>query len=189
LLFIRYLKGLSQRVKVAHTLLFALTRASLMAVLGVVAVLIGTAFTGLQQSLWMLLGSIYVVVGLLYLGGGTSWFLALVNRVLPRINRVPGGPGLGVVFGLNVPACAAPLLAVLLGDAAARGATDGAVIFGASTLMVFGLAFSAPLLFIVLTVRGRRWLEHLTRLAGRMPRWTGAIMVLLGVWTFWLALA
>ena len=55
--------------------------------------------------------------------------------------------------------------------------------------MVFGLAFSAPLLFIVFTVRGRRWLEHLTRLAGRMPRWTGAIMVVLGIWTFWLALA
>lgn len=72
LLFIRYLEGLSQRVKVIHTLLFALTRASLMAVLGVVAVFVGTAFTGLQQSLWALLGSVYVVVGLLYLGGGTS---------------------------------------------------------------------------------------------------------------------
>ena len=64
-----------------------------------------------------------------------------------------------------------------------------AVIFGASTLMVFGLAFSAPLLFIVFTARGRRWLEHLTRLVGRMLRWTGAIMVVLGLWTFWLALA
>lgn len=189
LLFIRYLKGLSQRMKIAHTLLFALTRASLMAVLGVIAVFVGTAFTGLQQGLWAVLGSLYVVVGLLYLSGGTSWFIALVNRFLPRITRIPGGPALGVVFGLNVPACAAPLLAVLLGDAAARGATDGAVIFGASTLMVFGLAFSAPLLFIVFTARGRRWLEHLTRLAGRMPRWTGAIMVVLGLWTFWLALA
>ncbi|WP_336367721.1 cytochrome c biogenesis protein CcdA [Marinobacter sp. C2H3] len=189
LLFIRYLEGLPQRMKVVHTLLFALTRASLMAALGVVAVFVGTAFTGLQQSLWVLLGSIYVVVGLLYLGGGTSWFLALVNRFLPRITRIPGGPGLGVVFGLNVPACAAPLLAVLLGDAATRASGNGGVIFGASTLMVFGLAFSAPLLFIVFTARGRRWLEHLTRIAGRMPRWTGAIMVALGAWTFWLALA
>ncbi len=38
LLFIRYLKGLSQRMKISHTLLFALTRSSLMAVLGVIAV-------------------------------------------------------------------------------------------------------------------------------------------------------
>lgn len=93
------------------------------------------------------------------------------------------------MFGFNVPACAAPLLAVLLGDAAARGATDGAVIFGASTLMVFGLAFSVPLLFIVFSARGRRSLERITRFAGRMPRWTGVIMVVLGVWTFWLAVA
>lgn len=189
LLFIRYLEGLSQRMKIAHTLLFALTRATLMAVLGVVAVLVGTAFTGLQQGMWAVLGSLYVIVGLLYLGGGMSWFLALVNRFLPRITRIPGGPGLGVVFGLNVPACAAPLLAVLLGDAATRAAGSDGVIFGASTLMVFGLAFSAPLVFIVLTARGRRWLEYLTRMAGRMPRWTGAIMVAMGGWTFWLAFA
>lgn len=51
-----------------------------MAVLGVIAVFVGTAFTGLQQGLWAVLGSLYVVVGLLYLGGGTSWFIALVNR-------------------------------------------------------------------------------------------------------------
>jgi len=189
LLFIRYLKGLSQRMKVIHTLSFALTRAVLMAVLGAVAVLVGTAFTGLQQGLWVLLGSIYVGVGLLYLGGGMRWFLALVTRFLPRVTRIPGGPGLGVVFGLNVPACAAPLLAVLLGDAATRSAGNGSVIFGASTLMVFGLAFSMPLLFIVFTARGGRWLERLTRVAGRMPRWTGAIMVVLGIWTFWLAMA
>ncbi|MEO9589174.1 MULTISPECIES: hypothetical protein [Marinobacter] len=41
------------------------------------AVFVGTAFTGLQQGLWAVLGSLYVLVGLLYLGGGTSWFIAL----------------------------------------------------------------------------------------------------------------
>lgn len=187
LLFIRYLERLPPRIKVTQTLLFTLTRAALMAGLGVLAVLIGSAFTGLQHGLWAVLGGLYVIMGLLYLGGGAPWFLARVNRLLPRLSGTPGSLGLGAVFGLNVPACAAPLLAVLLGDAAARAAAGGGVIFGAATLLVFGLALSGPLMLAVFTARGRRGLEALARLAGRMPRWTGALLVALGGWTLWLA--
>ncbi|WP_306168947.1 cytochrome c biogenesis protein CcdA [Halomonas sp. MMSF_3323] len=187
LLFIRHLERLPLRMQAIQTLLFTLTRAALMAGLGVLAALIGSAFTGLQHGLWAVLGSLYVGVGLLYLGGGTPWLLAHLNRLLPRLSGTPGSLGLGVLFGLNVPACAAPLLAVLLGDTAARAAAGGGIIFGATTLLVFGLALSSPLVLAVYTARGRRWLEALARLAGRMPRWTGAVLVGLGAWTLWLA--
>lgn len=187
LLFIRYLERLPRRMQAVQTLLFTLTRAALMAGLGVLAVLIGSAFTGLQHALWAVLGGLYVIVGLLYLAGGASWFLARVNRFLPRLSGTPGSLGLGALFGLNIPACAAPLLAVLLGDAAARAAAGGGIIFGAATLLVFGLALSSPLVLAVYTARGRRWLEALARLAGRMPRWTGVVLVALGAWTLWLA--
>lgn len=187
LLFIRHLERLPRRMQAIQTLLFTLTRAALMAGLGVLAALIGSAFTGLQHSLWAVLGSLYVGVGLLYLGGGAPWLLSQVNRCLPRLSGTPGSLGLGVLFGLNVPACAAPLLAVVLGDTAARAAAGGGIIFGGTTLLVFGLALSSPLLLAVYTTRGRRWLEAIARLAVRMPRWTGAVLVGLGGWTLWLA--
>ncbi|WP_280547356.1 cytochrome c biogenesis protein CcdA [Halomonas sp. 11-S5] len=187
LLFIRHLERLPRRMRAVQTLLFTLTRAVLMAGLGVLAALIGSVFTGLQHAIWAVLGSLYVGVGLLYLGGGAPWLLARVNRLLPRLSGTPGSLGLGVLFGLNVPACAAPLLAVLLGDTAARAAAGGGIIFGAVTLLVFGLTLSSPLVLAVYTARGRHWLEALARFAGRMPRWTGAVLVGLGAWTLWLA--
>lgn len=187
LLFIRHLERLPRRRQAVQTLLFTLSRAALMAGLGVLAALIGSAFTGLQHGLWALLGGLYAGMGLLYLGGGAPWLLARVNRLLPRLSGTPGSLGLGVLFGLNVPACAAPLLAVLLGDTAARAAAGGGIIFGTTTLLVFGLALSSPLVLAVYTARGRHGLETLARLAGRMPRWTGAVLVGLGAWTLWLA--
>lgn len=187
LLFIRHLERLPRRVLAVQTLLFTLSRATLMAGLGVLAALVGSAFTGLQYGLWAVLGSLYVVLGALYLGGGAPWILACVNRCLPHLAGTPGSLGLGVLFGLNVPACAAPLLAVLLGDTAARAAAGGGTIFGATTLLVFGLALSSPLVLAVYTARGRRWLDAVARLAGRLPRWTGAVLVGLGAWTLWLA--
>lgn len=187
LLFIKTLEQRSPRQRVLQTLLFTLTRAALMAGLGVIAALIGEAFTGLQHGLWAALGGLYMILGIIYLGGGAGQIIASVNRLLPRFTGARGSVGLGVVFGLNVPACAGPLLAVLLGDTAARAAAGGSIAYGAVTLLIFGLALSSPLVLAVFTERGHRWLEATARLAGRMPRWTGAILVVLGGWTLWLA--
>lgn len=189
LLFIKYLERRSPRQRIVQTLAFTLTRATLMAGLGMIAALIGTAFTGLQQGLWAILGGLYVLVGLIYLGGGAPQVIAAVNRLLPRLSAASGSVGLGALFGLNVPACAAPLLAVLLGDAAARAATGAPLAYGALTLLIFGLALSSPLLLAVFTRRGRRLRDAITGLAGRLPRWTGVLLVALGVWSILLALS
>ncbi|RTR00176.1 hypothetical protein [Halomonas nitroreducens] len=94
LLFIRHLERLPRRMQAVQTLLFTLSRAALMAGLGVLAALIGSAFMGLQHGLWALLGSLYAGVGLLYLGGRAPWLLARVNRFLPRLSGTPGSLGL-----------------------------------------------------------------------------------------------
>lgn len=61
--------------------------------------------------------------------------------------------GLGLLFGLNVPACAAPLLlALLAGTAAAPGVT---LLGGFVSLAVFGLALSLPLVVAVLIPAAR----------------------------------
>ncbi|MES1927202.1 hypothetical protein T31B1_17843 [Salinisphaera sp. T31B1] len=170
-----------------QTLVFAAVRGSLMAGLGVPAAVIGARFLGIWHGLWVVLGSAYIVLGLVYLAGGASWMIRQTNRLLPQVSTGTGSIALGAVFGLNIPACAGPLLAVLLGSSAAQAAAGGGMVYGASTLLVFGLALSSPLVFAVFTPRGRRMLNWVARLASRMPRVTGAVLVLLGFWSISLA--
>lgn len=188
LIFIRTMKDWSARQRLIQTLLFTLSRALLMAGLGIVAALIGGAFEGLQYGFWVVLGSLYIVLGLTYLAGGASWLMKHLNRALPGRPGTGSSVALGVIFGFNIPACAAPLLAVLLGDAAARSAAGNGVVYGGVTLLVFGLALSAPLILAVYTGFGRRLLDAITRLTGRMPRWTGVVLIALGIWSIGLAL-
>lgn len=63
---------------------------------------------------------------------------------LAGLNRTRGWVGLGLIFGLNIPACAALLLLVLLGFAGAGGASGNAVPGGFVSLGVFGPALSLP---------------------------------------------
>jgi cytochrome c-type biogenesis protein len=186
LIFLKFLDQLPERQRVLQTLIFTSVRAALMAALGVLAALIGTRFLGIQRGLWAVLGSFYILLGLIYLGGGAPWMIRRMDRLLPRVSATAGGVTLGAVFGLNIPACAAPLLTVLLGGAAAHAAAGGGLVYGASTLLVFGLALSSPLVLAVFTRRGRRMLNGIARLAARMPRITGAV-VLLGLWSISLA--
>ncbi len=187
LIFIRTMKDWTARQRLMQTLLFTLSRALLMAGLGIAAALIGGAFEGFQYGFWAALGSLYVVLGLLYLAGGAGWLIKQLNRALPDRPGTGSSLALGTVFGFNIPACAAPLLAVLLGDAAARSAAGNGVAYGAFTLFLFGLALSAPLILAVYTRVGRRLLDAIVRLSSRMPRWTGAVLVALGLWSIGLA--
>ncbi|WP_148862207.1 urease accessory protein UreH domain-containing protein [Marinobacter fonticola] len=188
LIFLKFLDRLPKRQRWLQTLIFTLVRSGFMALLGVVAATIGARFLGIQETLWVVLGSVYILLGLVYLAGGASWIIRRLNRLLPHVSPTAGGVGLGAAFGLNIPACAAPLLAVLLGDAAARAAMDSGAAHGALSLFIFGLALSSPLVLAVFTRTGRRMMNAITRFAGRMPRWTGGVLIVLGLWSIALAL-
>lgn len=187
LLFLKFLDRLPAHQRWYQTLVFTGARAGLMAGLGVLAALVGTRFMGIQHGLWIALGSLYVALGLAYLAGGAPWLIRQSDRLLPRVPATSGGAALGVLFGFNIPACAAPLLAVLLGAAAAQAAAGGGMLYGGVSLLVFGLALSSPLVLAVFTRRGRQILNAIARVAARMPRWTGAVLVLLGFWSIGLA--
>ena len=188
LLFLKFLDRLPERQRLYQTLVFTLARAGMMTGLGVLAAVIGARFLGIQHGLWMALGSLYVALGLAYLAGGAPWLIRQSDRLLPHVPTTSGGAALGVLFGFNIPACAAPLLAVLLGGAAAQAAAGGGMAYGGVSLLIFGLALSSPLVLAVFTQRGRRLLNAIARFATRMPRITGAVLVLLGVWSIGLAL-
>lgn len=188
LILLKYLDQLPARQRWLQTLIYTLVRAVFTGLLGVLAAFIGEGFLGVQHGLWGVLGSLYVVLGGVYLAGGAPWMIRQINRLLPHVSHKAGGASLGAVFGLNIPACAAPLLAVLLGDAAAQAAAGSGAAYGALSLFVFGLALSSPLVLAVFTHSGRRLLTAIAGLAGRMPRWTGVVLIALGLWSITLAL-
>ena len=72
LLFIKYLEGKAAIRKLTQTTIFMLTRGLFIGALGALAVLIGVAFVSLQKVFWILLGSLYLLLGGLYTRSNTS---------------------------------------------------------------------------------------------------------------------
>lgn len=186
LVFVKYLEGKSGAAKVAETALFALTRAAFIGLLGVLAALMGALFLDLQRGAWVLLGGAYVVLGLLLATGRARPLMMTIGPGPKRLGGARASAGLGLLFGLNIPACAAPLLfALLAGTAAAPGMT---LVSGFVSLAVFGLALSLPLVAVVLIPAARGLLDRLAALTGRFPVYAGTVLVALGGWSIWFGL-
>lgn len=180
LVFIKYLEGKNASAKLAQVSVFTATRALLLGMLGVLAVLLGAAIIGFQKGAWILLGMIYAAIGVLYLTGKAGVLMTSLGPSLSRISGLQGSAALGILFGLNIPACAAPLIFALLGMAAVGGGTLAA---GFVSLGLFGLALSLPLVLAVLFEPARQALDWLAGLAKRVPFWTGLLLVVLGLWS------
>lgn len=186
LLFLNYLEGRSPREQLAQTLAFTITRGALMGLLGVVAVFVGTAFVGFQKGAWAVMGAAYMALGLAYLTGSIDRLKRSLGAGLGRLDPRKGAMVLGAIFALNIPACAGPLLAALLGAAALTQAADPGR--GFVMLAVFGLALSVPIALAVLSHRGRWLLERVGRHGAHAPRVIGLLFLILGAWSIRFAL-
>jgi cytochrome c-type biogenesis protein len=188
LIVVKQLEGKSAADKLAQITVFAGTRAIFVGLLGVLAVLLGTAFLGFQRAAWLALGLLYAGLGILYLTNRIGPFMVSLGPSLTRLADMRGSTALGILFGLNIPACAAPLLLALLAAAAAGGAVGATIASGFISLALFGLALSLPLIVAVLFAPARRALDWLAGLSRRLPTWTGLLLLALGAWSMWFGL-
>lgn len=188
LVMIKQIEGRTARAKVMQTLVFAGTRTVFIGMLGLLAAMVGSAFLSFQKGAWLGLGVFYVALGALYLSGRAGWLMHAFGPRLQGLRTTRGALILGLLFGLNIPACAAPLILALLGSAAAGGATSASLGTGFVSLALFGFALSLPLVVAVFFAPARAALDRLAALSGRMPRWTGALLVALGAWSIWFGL-
>lgn len=159
LVFIKYVEGQSAATKICRVGVFALTR----------ALFIGA------------LGAFYAV-------GKAGFLMRSFGPSLARLVGLRGSIGLGLLFGLNIPACAAPLIFAQLGAAALGGGAGGTVALGFVSLGLFGLALSAPLVLAVLWQPGRRLLDWLAGLSVRVPIVIGLVLIGLGLWSVYFGL-
>lgn len=179
LVFLKHLEGKSGATKLAETALFALTRSVFIGLLGVLAVLVGSLFFDLQRGAWLLLGAGYVTLGLLLATGRARTLMVSIGPGLRRLSGRAGSVGLGLLFGLNIPACAAPLLFALLAGAAASTTMIG----GFVALAVFGFALSLPLVAVMFVPSARGLLDRFAALSGRFPIFAGLVLAGLGAWS------
>lgn len=143
-------------------------------------------FLDLQRGAWLLLGGGYVALGLLLATGRARALMVTIGPGLKRLGGLRASAGPGLLFGLNIPACAAPLLLALL---AGTAATPGTTLLGGFVrLAVFGSALSLPLIVAVLIPAAPDLLDRLAGLAGRFPALAGLVLVALGAWSVWFGL-
>jgi cytochrome c-type biogenesis protein len=183
LVFVKVIEGRPPAERLWQVGVFTATRALFIGALGAVAVLAGSAFIGFQRAMWIGLGALYITLGLLFLANRAGYLMTTLGPSLARLGGLRGSALLGLLFGLNIPACAAPLLFVLLGAAAGGGASGATLLNGFWSLALFGLALSLPLAVAVLIPAARVALDRLAGLSGLMPRWTGIVLIVLGAWS------
>lgn len=101
--FIKTLEGTTPAAKIGQVVAFTLSRTVFTGLLGIVAVLIGFLFLGLQKAVWLLLGCLYAVIGLPYLTGHIDWLMRSIGPRLKGLSNRQGSIALGAAFGLNIP--------------------------------------------------------------------------------------
>lgn len=188
LLFIKTTEGAPAATKVAQVLAFTVSRAVFTGLLGVLAVLVGSLFLGLQKAIWVVVGLLYAAIGVLYLSGRIGLLMRALGPRLAALSSPRGSVALGASLGLVIPACAAPLLLALLAAAAAGGASGATLAQGFASLALFGFALSLPLVVAVLFKPARRALDWIAALSRRIPVWTGVLFIALGLFSIWFGL-
>ena len=183
-LFLGYLREKDRNTRLRETLKFASARSVVLGLFGLgVAFLGGFVFT-VQRGFWLFLGLLYLALGLaVILNARFRWGLfghISLGRLLPR--HKDRSLGLGLLFGLNLPACSYPLVLALLGQSAVSGAA-----WGFTALFVFGLALSLPLIPLALSERTAKLFGRLTRFSGATPYVIGIVLLAISAYVLYTA--
>lgn len=184
LLFLETQANRTRREKLSAVLTFVATRSLVSGLFGAVIAFLGQAVISVQTSFWLIFGVIYLTIGMAFLIGRAGLIKQKINLAPTTWKRAQSPLILGVAFGLNIPACAAPIIFGLLGLAA----TTGTVTTGFVMMFLFGLFLSSPLALFAAVPKLASWLETLGRKMKQMRWLIGVVFALLGIWSIWFGL-
>ena len=184
MVFLGHLRQKGRVERLRETAKFALVRSTVLGLFGLGIAFVGGSVFAAQKGFWLLLGLLYLVLGVaVILNARFRWGLfgrITAGRLLP--DNEDRSLGLGLLFGLNLPACAYPLMLALLGPGAASGP-----LLGFAALFVFGLALSLPLAPLAFSERAAKLFGRLARLGGATPYVIGAVFLLLAAYVLYTA--
>ena len=184
MIFVRALDDRTQAQKLSATAAFAFGRCMTAGLFGLMFALLGQEMIGIQTSLWIGFGTIYVLIGVHLLADFANPLRRTISFVPESWKRRRQPLVMGLVFGLNIPACAAPLLLGLLGVAAIGQAMSTGFII----MAVFGLFLSAPIFVLIFVPEASHHLSMLGQKIGQSRRFVGLLFVAVGIWAIWFAI-
>lgn len=184
LIFLSHQAEQSRKSRVAALVAFVIARASVMGAAGGLVGLLGQWFIGFQTGFWLAFGLLYVAIGTGFLLDRSNWLQR--GLALPDIAwRSPRSAWImGAAFGLNIPACAAPIVFGLLG----LTVSGGSAIAGLMMMAVFALGLSAPLIVMIVLPSFARFVTRTAEWL-RARRWiAGVAFLILGIWSIFFGL-
>lgn len=184
LLFLETQNGRSSGERLRAILTFVTARALVAGLFGALIAFLGQKIISAQTGIWLVFGSIYLAIGIAFLIGRAGFIKRRISLSPATWKQARNPVVLGLAFGLNIPACAAPILFGLLGLAA----TTGTVATGFGMMVLFGLSLSAPLAVFAAVPRLAAGLEILGQRLKHMGWLIGVVFVLLGLWSIWFGL-
>ncbi len=184
--FLGRLMGRSQAQRLGDWLVFAVSRALFLTLLGLAFGLVGELAQGLAWGFQVAVNLGLIGLGLLLILHGRRP-LPLPGLHLSRVRWLQGrggAAGLGILFGLDISACIGPLVLGLLAQTVALGNW----LAGGAVLFLFGVSLSLPLLVGVVSEGAAQALTAFARRhRSRFYVVAGGVFVLLGAAELWLS--
>jgi cytochrome c-type biogenesis protein len=183
LVFIETQKSRSLQARRVAVVSFVLLRAIVTGLFGILVATLGAVLAEVQSGLAVVFGVIYLLIGVAFLLGRENSLKKKITMA-PKAWQYAQNPVLlGAAFGLNIPACAAPVLLGLLGMAA----TGGAVLNAFVMMFLFGFFLSVPLAAMIFIPGFSNLLDRAARHFDKTQILIGLVFVALGLWSVWMA--
>ena len=164
---------------------FALGLASTLMALGVIAAVVGGLIGGSSRIWYYVVAAVCIVMGAQWLGIIALPMPDSAARLRQRITQrgVWGALLLGLVSGLVASGCATPALAAILTLVMSKGA----ILYGASLLLFYGLGRGVPIILIGTFTGALKAVPRIMRLSAHVERASGALMIGVGLYLLWIA--
>lgn len=178
IIFLNRIKHLNRAKRIYETTIFTLVRGFFLALAGLTAAFVGNKFISIQSNLFIVLGTIYIILGILSI-------IHMYHPVFKSNMNLAGyfknksTIALGIVFGLIIPACAIGFVIALIGKAALAGN----LFSGFVSLFVFGITLSFPLIIIGYFERSSKIIQKIFAKTKKIKWLAGSILISVGILT------
>jgi len=164
---------------------FALGLAITLMALGVFASVVGGLIGGSNRIWYYVMASICIIMGLQWIGIITIPMPDVAARQREKVRRrgLLGALLLGLLSGFVASGCATPALAAIVTLVMSKGA----VVYGASLLLTYGLGRGVPIVLFGTFAGLVKRIPRIIDWSARLEQTSGALMIIIGLYFLWIA--